>query len=341
MQNITSAADLLPQLIDALEPDALHPDLIESLAENVRSMIEEAHARWTTGDLRAWTSDTELAETHLATGALHAEHLQHPADALIAAEMLFDAYLPVFIDEVGASTTSEVIRATKALHAGIWSRFPAGAVAYTAALRSRVTTANLDSRTQIARDLHDRIAPGVLAGIQRVDLALVTDPTPLELKLLLQETTDLLRTAMRDLQSVAVSLHARVGDQTIDVAVARSARDLFPTDERICVRTHGTPEPIAPWRAEEALTIVLEALVNCHKHAPGAPVVVEFRWCGKDLVITVSDEGPGFDTRSAATGRLGQHTMRERADLIGGALDIESAPGAGTVVRLAIPRDHG
>ncbi len=152
------------------------PVLTQNLVDNVTSMIAEAHARYAAGAAGSVVSNTYLDPEHLATGSLHAEHAQHPAGAMLAAEMLFDAYLPLFVDEVGAESTADVLRATRALHAGIWSRFPAGAVAYTEALRQRVTTAHLDSRTQIARDLHDRVAHGILAGLQRLDLVLLTDP---------------------------------------------------------------------------------------------------------------------------------------------------------------------
>ncbi len=150
---------------------------------------------------------------------------------MLAAEMLFDAYLPVFVDEVGASTTAEVLRATRALHAGVWSRFPAGAIAYTEALRQRVTTANLDSRTQIARDLHDRVAHGVLAGLQRLDLVLLTDPPAPERSEQLEGAARLLRAALTDVQDLAVTLHARVGDDRLDDALRRHVDDLFPGDD--------------------------------------------------------------------------------------------------------------
>ncbi len=171
------------QEIGARFPDlADDPVLAQSLVENVTSMVADTRARTVRrqgprhGRRRQHRQRPVPDPEHLATGALHAEHTQHPAGAMLAAEMLFDAYLPVFVDEVGARTTAEVLRASRALHAGVWSRFPAGAVAYTEALRQRVTTANLDSRTQLARDLHDRVAHGVLEGLQRLDLVLLADP---------------------------------------------------------------------------------------------------------------------------------------------------------------------
>ncbi|MBT1543838.1 sensor histidine kinase [Curtobacterium aurantiacum] len=317
------------------------PVLTQNLVDNVTSMIAEAHERYGAGGEDSVVSNAYLDPEHLATGSLHAEHTQHPAGAMLAAEMLFDAYLPVFVDEVGAASTAEVLRATRALHAGIWSRFPAGAVAYTEALRQRVTTAHLDSRMQIARDLHDRVAHGILAGLQRLDLVLLTDPPSDERADQLEDAARLLRSALGDVQDLAVSLHARVGDALLDDALRRHVRDLFPDDDRLSVESTGTPVPLPNWQAEEALTILLEALTNRSKHAPGATTSVCFAWSPAAVVVTVSDDGPGFDVRSDADGRLGQQTMRERATVIGARLDVESVRGSrdhGTTVRLTIPR---
>ncbi|WIE74723.1 ATP-binding protein [Curtobacterium sp. MCSS17_007] len=332
-------ADVLAEIGDRFPELADDPVLARSLLENVTSMIADAHERYAAGAADgSIVSDRYLDPDHLATGALHAEHAQHPAGAMLAAEMLFDAYLPVFVDEVGASTTEQVLRAARALHAGVWSRFPAGAIAYTEALRQRVTTTNLDSRAQIARDLHDRVAHGVLAGLQRLDLVLLTDPPPAERTDQLEAAGRLLRAALTDVQDLAVSLHARVGDDRLDDALRRHVDDLFPGDDRLTITTTGTPGVLPNWKAEEALTILLEALTNRRKHAPGSTAVVTVEWTTAAVVAVVRDDGPGFTPGADADGRLGQRTMRERAGILGARLDVESAPGAGTTVRLTVPR---
>jgi signal transduction histidine kinase len=318
------------------------PVMAQNLVDNVTSMIADAHRRYAAGAESSVVSDVyldpaHLDPAHLATGALHAEHAQHPAGAMLAAEVLFDAYLPLFVDEVGADSRDELLRATRALHAGIWSRFPAGAIAYTEALRQRVTTAHMDSRAQIARDLHDRVAHGILAGLQRIDLTLLTDPPAAARTAQLEDAARVLRGALGEVQDLAVSLHARVGDDQLDTAVARHTKDLFPAESSIGITSVGTPRTLPNWKAEEALTIVLEALTNWRKHASGSSVVVRFDWTDDAVTVTVADDGPGFDTGSAVDGRLGQLTMRERAGLIGAALVVDSTPDAGTTVRLTIP----
>ncbi|MGU3409984.1 sensor histidine kinase [Microbacterium sp. M1A1_1b] len=335
------AEHLTPVLhrIAAMSPDlGDDPVLAASLVENVTSMLTDAHRHYASGYDASITSDTLIADEHLATGALHAERMQHPAGAMLAAEVLFDEYLPVFVAEVGATTPDELLRASRALHAGIWRRFPAGAIAYTEALRQRVTTANLDSRAHIARDLHDRVAHGILAGLQRIDLALLTDPPAPERTAQLEAAAAQLRRALGDVQNLAVALHARVGDDLLDAALARHVADLFPDTEHVTIESHGTPSVLVNWRAEESLTILLEALSNWWKHARDAAVRVVFTWTDDTVTITVQDDGPGFDQAKRVGGRLGQSTMRERAALVGATLDVVSAPGAGTTVTLVVPK---
>ncbi|MGG7307888.1 sensor histidine kinase [Curtobacterium sp. AB451] len=373
------STDQLAAVVDQLGAQfpelAEDPVMAESLADNVTSMIGEAHARYAVGAGSGIVSDAFLDPDHLATGALHAEQSLHPAGAMLAAEMLFDAYLPVFVDEVGAVETPDALRAARALHAGIWNRFPAGAIAYTEALRQRASSAHMDSRAQIARDLHDRIAHSILAGVQRVDLALLAETAPdtaadasaatgsaadttaadasaahgtaargggadagtADRHAQLEDAAKLLRGALGELQDLAVALRARVGDDRLDDALARHLTDLFPEDAAVSITSTGTPVPMPSWKSEEALTILLEALTNWRKHAPDSTATVTFAWSPRTLTVTVSDDGPGFDDTEERRGRLGRRTMLERAAVIGARCTVTSRPGAGTTVELSVP----
>ena len=79
--------------------------------------------------------------------------------------------------------------------------------------------------------------------------------------------------------------------------------------------------------------IAQESLNNVRRHAHARQAILRLVREGKDCVLTVSDDGIGFDTahRRHGYGVLG---MDERARLLGGVLELESTPGHGTVVRL-------
>jgi signal transduction histidine kinase len=89
--------------------------------------------------------------------------------------------------------------------------------------------------------------------------------------------------------------------------------------------------------------VVQEALTNTARHGTepqsrSTRVVVVLQRIDQRLLVTVEDNGPGFDVTVAKySGRLGLKGMQERAVLCGGTLEIESEPGAGTTVYLRIP----
>jgi len=97
---------------------------------------------------------------------------------------------------------------------------------------------------------------------------------------------------------------------------------------------------LAPAVEAQVIRIVQEALTNVRKHAGARGVTVRFARKGRDVLLTITDDGRGFDLIAveAAKGmRFGLLTMRERAESIGGVLSIRSAPGQGTTVELRIP----
>jgi len=98
-----------------------------------------------------------------------------------------------------------------------------------------------------------------------------------------------------------------------------------------------------PSALETALyRIVQEALTNVVRHAGASQVSVLLESRGETLVVIVEDDGCGFDAdrlmhSSPSEHWLGLHGMRERAELLGGTLTIESSPGAGTAVFVEVP----
>jgi len=92
--------------------------------------------------------------------------------------------------------------------------------------------------------------------------------------------------------------------------------------------------------------IVQEALTNITRHAQAKRVEISLRREGEDMLLTVQDDGCGFDTermrqRAQQGGSLGVLGMQERANLIGGQLSIRSLPGNGSTVQLSCPwRTH-
>jgi signal transduction histidine kinase len=85
--------------------------------------------------------------------------------------------------------------------------------------------------------------------------------------------------------------------------------------------------------------VIQEALTNARRHSGAKRISVRLRTEGEDLLAQVSDDGVGFGT-DVPPG-VGFASMRERAALVGGHLEIESEEGRGTNVRLRIPLPQG
>jgi signal transduction histidine kinase len=97
-------------------------------------------------------------------------------------------------------------------------------------------------------------------------------------------------------------------------------------------------EPDVSLPVKEALyRIGQEALHNTAKHARATEVRLSLARIDDDLLLEISDNGAGFDAAGSFPGHLGLHSMRERAERLGGTLAIESAAGAGTRIQVRVP----
>ena len=88
---------------------------------------------------------------------------------------------------------------------------------------------------------------------------------------------------------------------------------------------------------ECAVRVVGEALANITRHARAQHVAVALQPSDRLLDIEVRDDGVGFDPAQIGAGHYGLIGLRERVRLIGGTLNIESAPGQGTTLKVCLP----
>lgn len=91
-------------------------------------------------------------------------------------------------------------------------------------------------------------------------------------------------------------------------------------------------------RALTVWRLIQESLTNVSKHADAHSVMVDLRETATHLLVTVSDDGRGFDNSQPLMGkRLGLASLHERARALAGKLEVRTAPGAGTTIQVAIP----
>jgi signal transduction histidine kinase len=204
----------------------------------------------------------------------------------------------------------------------------------------------LNERLRISRDLHD----GVMQSIYAVGLALEN--------VLFLLTEDRSR-ARRELERSMARLNETIQDirgYILNLRPARrSAGDLYTSvlevvaqfRSGVAVRTTVELESLRrvslpEQQIEEVCQIVREALTNVARHARATEVTVTARVERGEMEATVWDDGLGFHVGSARReGRQGLENMRERAEGMGGSLEVRSRHGRGTVVVLRLPLGGG
>ena len=274
------------------------------------------------------------------TGRTRAAQRHHPAEGLMAAEVIFRVALPLIVEHEGQkpSLGSSGIAAVQALHHAIWRRFPPGAIAYVETILEKLSAANQVSRKQISRELHDRVAHGIVSALQRIELSRSdSDIVEPQSQAILRDAEAILHSVLDDVQEIAGSLRQLVGSSELEQALKKYAEDLHPPLPIVKIRSEGARTRLSAGVKEEAFSIVLEAIRNARRHAQNATLVdVTLIWTTSALRINVVNDGQGFDEDQIRSGGIGMLSMRERAEVIGASLAITSEP-YWTKVALSIP----
>ncbi len=212
-------------------------------------------------------------------------------------------------------------------------------------LSQRLFETEENERRRLARELHDRIGQNVTALSLNLNLVRGELPEDARHKVntrlhdcesLLYQTAQLVRNVLVDLRPpgldelgllAALKEHARGVAERGEFAVAVTGSEIHPR--------------LAPAAEIALFRIVQEALNNISKHARATEVSVTLESDPASAILTVADNGRGFDTAARPaqpTASLGMVSMRERAESIGARLRVESTPGRGTRVIVEAPR---
>jgi two-component system sensor histidine kinase UhpB len=200
-----------------------------------------------------------------------------------------------------------------------------------------------EERRRLARDLHDEVNQALTAILLRLEaLALESPPERMgevaELKRLVNQAMEELLNLARQLRPSALDDHGLV-----PAVQAQLKRFSARMGIEVRLRTEGDPNELPEVLQTAIYRVAQEALANVARHAGATVVEVELEAEGGGAELRVRDDGTGFDPgaigRAGTEGpgaRLGLGGMAERARLVGGELDVRSAPGGGTSVTLRV-----
>lgn len=193
----------------------------------------------------------------------------------------------------------------------------------------------LEERQRLARDLHDSVTQSLysvtlLAETGRLASGKNDLPTA---ESCLQRLGEVAQQSLKEMRLLVFELRPPVLEQVGLVGVLQQRLDAVEARAGVerCLLVEGVIELSAA--QEEALyRIALEALNNALKHAMATAVTVRIRADGAGVRLEIIDNGRGFDPAHVGGGGMGLQTMRDRAEAIGGLLEIHSQPGNGTRV---------
>jgi signal transduction histidine kinase len=212
--------------------------------------------------------------------------------------------------------------------------------------KNRIVDIEENARKKLARDLHDGPTQSIAAIAMRLNYArklVVHEPAKVDGEL--SKIEDLARRTTKEIRHMLFTLRPLVLEtQGLIAALEQSIQKVKETDNSVDIHLQAA-------RVEDKLDlntqgvvfyIIEEAVGNARKHAKCANIWVRLRLEPDAVVAEVQDDGEGFDVASVtkayeSRGSLGMVNMRERAELINGGLALDSQPGKGTTITLAVP----
>jgi signal transduction histidine kinase len=211
------------------------------------------------------------------------------------------------------------------------------------AARAQAKDSLVNERARLARELHDsvsqalfsmvlhaRAAQNRLSATPGVDGAVLHDVSALH---------ELTRGALAEMRALIFEMRPEaLAEEGLVAALTRQAAAIESrTGTTVTVTGPEGRLPLNAEAEEHLYRVTLEALHNSLKHAHVDAATVRVDQHAGVVEVCVNDQGVGFDTAAVGPGHMGLHTMQERAASIAAQLDVESAVGVGTTVRLTVP----
>ncbi len=200
--------------------------------------------------------------------------------------------------------------------------------------------AALEERQRLARELHDSVSQALYGiGLGARTARALLDRDPARVAEPLDYVMSLAAAGMEEMRALIFELRPESLEQEgLLVALEKLGGAMRARREADVDVTLSTGEPDIPLSMKEAhYRITQEALHNTNKHARASRVILRLDRVDGALALAIEDNGIGFDSSRSFPGHLGLVSMQERVAPFGGRVSIDSAPGAGTRVRVTMP----
>jgi len=201
----------------------------------------------------------------------------------------------------------------------------------------------IEERRRIAREIHDGVAQSL--GYLNLKTKQVSDSVSSQntVKALteLGDIRQIVQDTYEDIRESIDQLTTEIRNLPIIPALANYVRE-FGDNNGIRVKFNAPRPfpPLSPVAELQLLRITQEALTNVRRHAQATDVAVKLEKTSQAVEMLIKDNGQGFnlsDLEKSPPGYHGLNIIRERAESLGGSLNISTAPGEGTEVRVSLP----
>ena len=213
-------------------------------------------------------------------------------------------------------------------------------------LLHRVVSAQEAERKRIARELHDGTGQTLTAlGLTLAAAADRIDSDPDAVRRQLVDMKQMNAQVLQEVHNVISDLRPSILDNLGLVPALRGHISAFESRTGIQAQliVQGKSTRLKPEVETTIFRIVQESLTNVIRHAEAHSVLVQVVFAGDGVEISIHDDGRGFDVERALAGEGGHAAwgllgIHERASLVGGTAELNSAPDQGTTVRVSIPQ---
>lgn len=201
----------------------------------------------------------------------------------------------------------------------------------------------LGERSRIAREIHDTLAQGYVGvSVQLEVLAELLRQRRLDdAGKQLDQARDYVRHGLADARQSIWALRTQdANETTLPVKLRRLAEAAGSDALAAHFSLFGAYRQLAAEKEREVARVAQEAIQNVKKHAGAREMWVQLEYGPETVVLEIRDDGRGGAlerTGEASSGHFGLTGMRERAAAIGATLEVSSAPGEGTTIRLIVP----
>ena len=215
-------------------------------------------------------------------------------------------------------------------------------------LTHRILHAQEEERKRISRELHDEITQvlvGINVHLESLSRQSSINPGRLRQKIirtqrLVEKSVEIVHQFARELRPTALD------DLGLAAALHSFLKDFTKrTGIRVRLNTYAGLEELSGNRRTVLYRVAHAALSNVAQHAEASQVKVSIRKLKDTVYMSITDNGKSFDAQQVSRAKRNQHLgllgMRERLEMVGGVLSIESAPRRGTTILARIPLQRG